>query len=106
MGTGTRVTEPEVPLTGGTLNAVVRVGETVRRTAGPWTPTIHALLRHVRDRGFDLAPEPLGLDDEGREIVSYIPGATVGWSLPWPEPIRTMTCSSRSGRPPLTITGP
>jgi hypothetical protein len=83
------VTEPEVPLTGGTLNAVVRVGETVRRTAGPWTPTIQALLHHVRDRGFDLAPEPLGLDDEGREVLSYLPGSTVGWSLPWPEPIRS-----------------
>lgn len=82
------MTEPEVPLTGGTLNAVMRVGETVRRPAGPWTPTIQALLGHVHDRGFDLAPAPLGLDDEGREIVSYIPGATVGWSLPWPESIR------------------
>lgn len=85
---GSGLTEPEIPLTGGTLNPVVRVGETVRRPAGPWTPTIHALLRHVRDRGFDLGPEPLGLDDEGREIVSYLPGDTVGWSLPWPEPIR------------------
>lgn len=82
------MTEEEVPLTGGTLHAVVRVGDTVRRPAGPWTPTIHALLRHIRDRGFDLAPEPLGYDDCGREIVSYIPGTTVGWSLPWPDGIR------------------
>jgi hypothetical protein len=83
------VTEEEVPLTGGTLHAVVRVGHTVRRPAGPWTPTIHALLRHIRDRGFDLAPEPLGYDDSGREILTYIPGTTVGWSLPWPDLIRS-----------------
>jgi hypothetical protein len=83
------VTEDEVPLTGGTLHAVVRVGDTVRRPAGPWTPTVHALLRHIRDRGFDLAPEPLGYDDSGREIVSFIPGSTVGWSLPWPDLIRS-----------------
>jgi Phosphotransferase enzyme family len=82
------MTEAEVPLTGGTLNSVVRVGNTVRRSAGPWTPTIHALLRHVRDRGFDLAPEPFGFDDVGREVVSYLPGVTVGWSLPWPAMIR------------------
>ncbi len=82
------MTDAEIPLTGGTLNAVVRVGDTVRRPAGPWTPTIHALLRHLRDGGFELAPEPLGVDDQGREILSYIPGATVGWSLPWPTPIR------------------
>jgi hypothetical protein len=78
----------EIPLSGGTLNAVVRVGDTVRRPVGPWTPTVHALLRHLRQRGFDLAPEPLGLDDAGREVISYIPGATVGWSIPWPEWIR------------------
>ena len=82
------MTDAEVPLVGGTLNAVVRVGDTVHRPAGPWTPTIHALLRHVRGRGFDLAPEPLGLDDAGREVISYIPGTTVGWALPWPEVIR------------------
>jgi Phosphotransferase enzyme family len=80
--------EEEVPLTGGTLNRVVRVDATVRRPVGPWTPTIHALLRHVRERGFDLAPEPLGVDEAGREILSYIPGSTVGWALPWPDLIR------------------
>ena len=82
------MTDAEIPLTGGTLNAVVRVGDTVRRSVGPWTPTIHALLRHVRRRSFDLAPEPLGFDDEGREVVSYLPGTTVGWALPWPDLIR------------------
>jgi hypothetical protein len=82
------MTEDEIPLTGGTLNSVVRVGDTVRRVAGPWTPTIHALLRHLRAHGFELAPEPLGIDDRGREILSFIPGTTVGWSLPWPDLIR------------------
>jgi hypothetical protein len=82
------VTETEIALPGGTLNSVVRIGDTVHRLAGPWTPTIHSMLRHVRDRGFDLAPEPLGLDGSGREIVSFIPGTTVGWSLPWPSLIR------------------
>jgi hypothetical protein len=82
------VGEVEIPLTGGTLSSVVRVDETVRRPTRPWTPTIHALLRHVRDRGFDLAPEPLGFDDQDREIVTFIPGETVGWSLPWPDWIR------------------
>lgn len=79
---------PEIPLTGGTQSTVVRVGDTVRRTVGPWTPGVHDLLRHVRARGFDLAPEPLGFDPAGREILSYIPGDTIGWSLPWPDWIR------------------
>jgi hypothetical protein len=81
--------EAELPLSGGTLNAVVRVGDTVRRPAGSWTPAVHDLLRHVRARGFDLAPEPLGTDEHGREILSFLPGTTVGWTLPWPELVRS-----------------
>jgi hypothetical protein len=92
------VTEPEIPLTGGTLNPVVRVDDTVRRPAGSWTPTIHALLRHVRDQGFDLGPEPLGVDQLGREILTYIPGTTVGWSVPWPEVIRSDDLLAQVGR--------
>lgn len=76
-------------MSGGTLNVVVRAGDTVRRSAGPWTPTVHALLRHIRARGFSLAPEPLGWDDSGREVLRYVPGRTVGWSLPWPAWIRS-----------------
>lgn len=85
MGTAS----PEIPLSGGTLNAVVRVDDTVRRPAGPWTPAVHDLLRHVRARGLDLAPEPLGMDDAGREVLRFIPGDTSGWRLPWPEWVRS-----------------
>src|SRR5580658_6665728 len=52
--------------------------DTVRRPAGPWTPAVHALLTHVRAAGFDRAPEPLGPDDKGREVLRFIPG-TIGW---------------------------
>ncbi len=83
------MTEPEIPLTGGTLNDVVRVGDTVRRPTGPWSPTIHSLLRHVRSRGFELAPEPLGFDERGREILSYTWGEVVGWNPPWPATVRS-----------------
>ena len=88
----------EVPLSGGTLNRVVRAGDTVRRSAGPWTATIHALLRHLRDEGFGLAPEPFGLDTSGREVLGFIPGATVGWSLPWPQWIRSDDMLREVGR--------
>jgi hypothetical protein len=76
--------EPEVLLEGGNLTNVVRIGDTVRREAGPWTPFVHRLLRHVRENGFTLAPEPLGLDSSGREILTYIPGHTLV-GQPWPE---------------------
>lgn len=73
----------EEPLTGGHVSKVVRIGNTVRRSTGPWTPTIHRLLAHVRSKGVLWVPEPLGLDEAGREILSFIPGdvphAMPGW---------------------------
>jgi len=70
----------EEVLAGGNLSRVVRIGDTVRRPTGAWTPTIHALLRHLEAKSFDGAPRVHGIDDEGREILDFIPGATA-----WPE---------------------
>ncbi|MGW6449735.1 aminoglycoside phosphotransferase family protein [Lentzea sp. NPDC055074] len=58
-------------LTGGGLNQVFRVGDAVRRPAGPWAPRVHELLRRLAPLG--IAPVPLGLDDE-HELLSYLPG--------------------------------
>lgn len=68
----------EEPLLGGNTHAaVVRVGDTVRRPAGVWTPGVQAVLRHLEDQGFAGAPRALGLDEKGREIVTYVPGRVV-----------------------------
>jgi hypothetical protein len=70
---------------GGNLNEAVRVGDTVRRRAGPWTPAVHALLRYLEHAGFE-APRVHGIDDEGREILDYIPGeAYSGGENPVPD---------------------
>ena len=58
---------------GGNLGATVRVGDTVRRRAGPWTPAVHALLRFLESNDFP-APRVRGLDEEGREILGFIEG--------------------------------
>lgn len=57
-------------LTGGNVSGAVRIGDTVHRDAGPWTPTVHRLLRHLSGLG---VPTPLGYDD-GRETVSWVDG--------------------------------
>ena len=62
----------ETPL-GGNLNSAVRIGDTVRRRAGPWTPAVHALLRYLESVDFP-APRVRGIDAEGREILGYLPG--------------------------------
>src|SRR5690349_21158941 len=66
--------EQEIPLTGGNLTPVVRVGNTVRRITNFWSVTVHGLLRYLETKGFDAAPSFLGLDEQGREILSYIEG--------------------------------
>ncbi|WP_430781556.1 phosphotransferase [Actinoplanes sp. G11-F43] len=72
------------PLPGGNDGGAVRIGDTVRRAPGPWTPAVHALLRHLHDVGFDRAPRALGFDDQGREVLSFLPGTVVGTTRPWP----------------------
>ena len=74
----------EQRLDGGNAGGAVRVGDTVRRVAGPWTPTVHALLAHLASQDFAGSPRPLGLDERGREVLTFLPGETVGSTLPWP----------------------
>jgi hypothetical protein len=76
----------EIPLRGGRLARVVRIGNTVHRSVGPWTPAVHALLRHLEAKGFDAAPQLRGFDAQGREVLSFIPGATA--TRPWPVELR------------------
>ena len=72
------MTPDEEPLHGGnTSDGVVRVGDTVRRPAGPQTPAVQAFLAHLHAVGFHQAPRPLGLDEQGREVLSYVPGELV-----------------------------
>lgn len=59
------------------MDAPVRIGDTVRRAVGPSTELSHRVLRHLEDAGVGWAPRALGIDEEGREILTWIPGATV-----------------------------
>jgi len=67
--------DEEVQLTGGRQRkGIVRVGDTVRRPMHRKSEFIHALLQHFEAVGFDGAPRLLGIDDQGREILTYIEG--------------------------------
>ena len=69
-------------LTGGNMNAVERIGDTVHRAAGPWTPTIHRLLDHLHKHKVGWLPRPLGYDIDGREVLSYPPGYVPAYPFP------------------------
>ncbi|WP_192809772.1 phosphotransferase [Actinomadura rudentiformis] len=73
----------EVPLSGGDVTeGVVRVGDTVRRPVGPHSPAVHGLLRHLERVGFEGAPRLLGMDEQGREILSWVQGDAPARPLP------------------------
>ena len=95
--------EGEIALTGGGVTeGVVRVGNTVRRPTGPWTPTIHAYLRYLQERGFSGAPRVLGFDEEGREVLAFVEGV-VASSSSWrrghanPVPVEALTDEALAG---------
>ena len=64
------------PLTGGFItSSVTRSGNTVRRTAGPWSPAVHAWLAHLAQAGAGVAPRPVRLiPAAGIEEVTCIEG--------------------------------
>jgi hypothetical protein len=71
------------PLTGGSATAgIARIGDTVRRPLRPFSLTVQAYLAHLRDAGFTGAPLPLSVDEQGREVLSFVPGQVHRHPLP------------------------
>jgi hypothetical protein len=52
----------------------VRVGDTVRRPQYPWSASVHELLLRLESVGFPYSPRLVGIDEEGREILTFIDG--------------------------------
>ncbi len=45
---------------------------------------MHALLAHLADKGFVGAPRHLGFDEQGREVLTFLEGETIGQRKPRP----------------------
>ena len=69
--------DDEIALPGGNVGGAVLVGDTVRRPTGPWTPAVHELLDFLAAVGLPHVPRVLGIDEKGREILTYLPGEVV-----------------------------
>jgi aminoglycoside phosphotransferase (APT) family kinase protein len=62
-------------LTGGALSSgVVRIGATVRRPRGPGL--MREVLLHLEGVGFEGAPRWLGIDEQGRDVLTWLEGDT------------------------------
>ncbi|MGH4029311.1 phosphotransferase [Actinomycetota bacterium Odt1-20B] len=81
----------EQRLPGGRTVGAVRRGDTVHRPAQPWTPAVHAVLRHLEAAGMGGVPRVRGMDkrqehgqEQEHEVLTHLDGETVGEELPWP----------------------
>jgi hypothetical protein len=68
----------ELPPGGGAMTGgVVRVGDTVRRPRGQGPGLMQEVLLHLERVGFDAAPRWLSVDEQGRDVLSWIGGETL-----------------------------
>ncbi len=74
---------------------MVRIGDTVRRLSHSWSPRVHDLLVRLRDTEFDGAPHPLGIDEHGRDVLTYLPG-DVG-HYPWTPEVSSEAALTSAG---------
>lgn len=73
--------EKEELLEGGNVTNVYRSGATVRRELKPESTKIHTLLKHLDRKGYKNAPSFQGIDEQGREILSFIEGEAGNYPL-------------------------
>jgi len=75
------------PLPGGNVGGAVRIGTTVRRPTGPWSPAVHALLGYLDEAGLGRIPRVLGTDARGREVLTWLEGEVPDAEVSCPDDI-------------------
>ena len=68
-------------LQGGREGQVFRSENKIYRPRGKWSETIHSLLSHIAENGFNAAPKPYGFDGDDNEILSYVEGEVFNYPL-------------------------
>jgi hypothetical protein len=81
--------EAEEPLAGGRLTTgVVRLGDTVRRPRSASSAFVATLLLHCERVGFTGGPRFLGVDEAGRDTLTFVPGCVSSFKKFEPSQIR------------------
>lgn len=68
-------------LQGGREGQIFRSENKIYRPRGKWSASVHCLLSHIAESGFNAAPKPYGFDDKGNEILSYVEGDVFNYPL-------------------------
>lgn len=69
-------------LRGGREGKIFKQADSIVRPANPWTRCVHDFLNYLLQQGFDCIPHPLGMTEDGREIVSYVEGVVHNDGMP------------------------
>jgi thiamine kinase-like enzyme len=69
--------EHERELTGGNTSSVTTNGSVVFKDRKPQSVTTQRLLQHLQNKGITFCPKPLGFDNKGREMLSFMRGNTI-----------------------------
>lgn len=85
----------ELSLPGGNVNSVVRVGETVRRPLSP--AFTREVLGFLGRRGWSGAPRFIGVDEKGREILSFVEGYVAWEDEPPPDAVCDQSLAMMAG---------
>ncbi|STO07568.1 phosphotransferase [Exiguobacterium aurantiacum] len=73
--------EQEKRLSGGNLSIVHKKGNHVYRTKKEGSANIHWLLTHLEACGVSGVPRFVGVDNQGREVLTYLEGETADYPL-------------------------
>jgi len=71
---------------GSTRNQTVRIGDIVHKTAAAQHPMVREYLLYLEENGMAGVPRFLGVDAQGRDMFSYLPGKTMGPDYPHDHP--------------------
>ena len=70
---------------GGTMNRVIKIGEVVHRQV-KGHPMLHTYLQYLEKEGMPGVPRFLGIDEQKREMLTYVPGDTAASILGFDHP--------------------
>jgi len=73
-------------LSGGCMNQVEKIGNTVHKTTKGNSLMVREYLLYLEQEGMTGVPRFLGVDEQGREMFSYLPGKTMGPDYPADHP--------------------
>ncbi|UTT43844.1 phosphotransferase [Exiguobacterium aurantiacum] len=73
--------EQEKRLSGGNVSTVYKKGNHVYRTQKEGSAKVHWLLTHLEAKGIAGVPRFVGVDEQGREVLTYLEGETADYPL-------------------------